>query len=223
MAVSETKHHLSVHCVKCDATVKGEVIALRDEKYYESSGDVYLPDNRVSIVACPSCDQTLVVREEWQGEGDYGDIWSKPIRIWPAPERNASTTIPKIVAISLSEAQLCHRAGAYTSCAVMCGRALEGICIHFKTKDKILAKGLQELLARKIIDARLAEWSDSLRVHRNLGAHASEDKISKQDATDLLDFLLAICEYVFVLTPKYQSFLERKKKMLRTKPSPDGT
>ena len=41
-------------------------------------------------------------------------------------------------------------------------------------------------------------------------AHATEDKISKEDAKDLLDFAQAICVYVFVLNAKFNRFMERK-------------
>jgi hypothetical protein len=64
----------------------------------------------------------------------------------------------------------------------MCGRALERICRHYNTKSKILAKGIEELLDRKIIDDRLYEWGEVLREQRNLGAHATEGKISRIDA-----------------------------------------
>ena len=39
--------------------------------------------------------------------------------------------------------------------------------------------------------------------------------MTKEDAQDLLDFVEAICEYVFVLTAKFESYIARRKK-------PDG-
>jgi hypothetical protein len=75
-----------------------------------------------------------------------------------------------------------------------------------------LVGGLKELLDRKIIDERLHRWSEELRLHRNVAAHAGGEKISHQDADDLYTFALAICEYVFVLSAKFESFLERKRK-----------
>ncbi len=53
----------------------------------------------------------------------------------------------------------------------MVGRALEGICVHQKTKAKTLAPGLKELLNKEIIDKRLFTWGEELRKLRNLGAH----------------------------------------------------
>lgn len=54
------------------------------------------------------------------------------------------------------------------------------------------------LLGRgEIIDDRLFKWSEELRKHRNLATHATGERISQDDSTDLLDFLNAIYEYVF--------------------------
>ena len=92
----------------------------------------------------------------------------------------------------------------------MPGRTLEGVCKHHSTKTKNLAAGLKELKEKGIIDERLFKWGEELRKHRNIGAHASDEKISKEDAKDLLDFVNAICEYVFVLTEKFNKFIERK-------------
>ena len=92
----------------------------------------------------------------------------------------------------------------------MCGRALEGICRHFETKSPYLSGGLKELLDREIIDKRLYQWSQELQRQRNLAAHASEEKVSQDDATALLEFVTSICDYVFVLSAKFEEFMKRK-------------
>jgi hypothetical protein len=75
-----------------------------------------------------------------------------------------------------------------------------------------IASGLKKLKDDGVIDNRLYEWGEALRKHRNLGAHATTVKVSKEDARDLLDFSIAICEYIFVLNAKSQRFQERQKK-----------
>jgi hypothetical protein len=100
----------------------------------------------------------------------------------------------------------------------MCGRAIEAICAEHKTKSKNLGVGLKELRDKKIIDQRLFEWGDTLRQQRNIGAHANEEEISREDARDILDFALAICEYVFVLSEKYKEFQARQKQKSTDKP-----
>ena len=98
----------------------------------------------------------------------------------------------------------------------MCGRAIEAVCIQH-TKEKTLYKGLKALKEKGIIDGRLLEWGNSLRYERNLGAHATGVKITRDDASDVLDFATAICEYVFVLSEKYNNYQERKKKEAKKK------
>lgn len=211
MSGTAGKVHVAVDCGHCDATVKAEILATHEVKYFEDRVMLELPDYRVSLAVCPACHEAVVARETWAGEGDHGEsFWSKAMRVWPRAERETNAMIPDIVRVSLEEAQRCHRAAAHTACAVMCGRALEGMCIHFETKELHLAKALPELRERKLIDERLFSWGDELRKHRNVAAHATEDRISRDDATDLLEFLNAICEYVFILTPRFESFMARK-------------
>lgn len=157
---------------------------------------------RVFLVICPGCGHALLA-------GQYPDGADKPSRLWPEPDRPISWLIPNIVMTSLEEAERCVKAKAHTACAVMCGRTLESICRHFETKNTSLAGGLRELLQKKIIDGRLYEWSEALRKQRNFAAHATGKRLSRDDAQDLLDFCHAICEYVFVLTKKYENFLKR--------------
>jgi hypothetical protein len=108
------------------------------------------------------------------------------------------------------EARKCFKAAAYTACAVMCGRAIEGICEHFGTKSKNLMGGLVELRDKGIIEGRLYKWSEALRKSRNMGAHATGERIPKEAAEDLLLFTNAICEYVFVLSKQFEQFVKRE-------------
>lgn len=91
----------------------------------------------------------------------------------------------------------------------MCGRAVEGICKD-KVQAKYLAEGLNGMKAAKIIDEKLFEWGEALRNERNIGTHAGEATISFQDARDVLDFALAMAEYVYVLDDKYKAYKHRK-------------
>ena len=91
----------------------------------------------------------------------------------------------------------------------MCGRAIEAMCREH-TSESNLYKGLQALRDRGIIDGRLHEWGESLRKERNLGAHATGEKVQRSDASDILDFATAICDYVYVLADKHASYLKRK-------------
>ncbi|SDE70596.1 protein of unknown function [Paenibacillus sp. UNCCL117] len=195
-----------IECPYCESKVDG-IIKGEHETYGEHED---CPSKRV-LLACPICNSSLLgLTEHWQiGNEEYK--WSDAVRLWPEPDRVLSWELPDIVSISLNEAQKCFSSKAYIACAVMCGRALEGICKDFGTKHNNIAGGLKELLDREIIDKRIFDWGEALRIHRNIGAHASDVKISKVDASDLLDFALAICDYIYILRNKFESFMERRK------------
>jgi len=197
-----------VECPYCEARVDGKVIAQHVDPPDESGLRF-----RASLLACPGCGNALVAGEDEDVFNEDGeDEWDRPSRVWPSPDRRFSWHIPQIVRTSLEEANKCFKGAAYSACAVMCGRSLEGICRHYRTGSTYLGGGLKELLEKEVIDKRLFQWSEALHESRNLGAHASDEVVSKDDARDLLDFANAIAEYVFVLTEKFRQYMQRHKK-----------
>lgn len=192
-------------CSECETKVDGKIIGS-----HEFHGEDY--PIKTSLVQCPCCNSPSLVTQELYQIGPDDFRWDDATRIWPNPKKYIDPNIPNIIGESLNEATKCYKASAYNACAVMCGRALEGIFTEYKTKNKHLAGGLKELLDNKIIDQRVFEWGEELRKHRNIGAHTTGEKISKDDAKDLLDFANAICEYIFALTAKFERFMRRKSK-----------
>jgi len=51
----------------------------------------------------------------------------------------------------------------------MCGRAVEGVCQHHDPKIRSLQTGLQKLKKDGVIDDRIYNWGDALRLSRNQG------------------------------------------------------
>jgi len=192
------------HCdSKVDATEKG-TIPVADNDYPFPM--------QYALVECPACHHALLGLTELVQVGDDKWVWDELNRVWPKQESHIDSDIPEIARISLVEAKLCFKARAYSACAVMCGRTIEGVCKHHDAKTRNLADGLKKLKTSGVIDTRLYEWGEALRAHRNLGAHASTQKVAKEDARDLLDFSMAICEYVFVLNEKFERFKNRQAK-----------
>lgn len=199
-----TRSTLTIDCPSCSIRVSAEVIAAVEVREEGMPGPI------ISLCKCPGCDSALVSEQHFYDYDGHDVNYTAPRRVWPEPQRDTHASVPAIVQVSLSEAHRCFQAAAYTACAVMCGRALEGVCVHFKTPGNMLAKGLTNLRERAIIDERLFEWGEELRKHRNIAAHASETAISKPDALDLLDFVNAIVDYIFVLSARFDSFKSRK-------------
>jgi hypothetical protein len=172
---------------------------------------------RIGVVTCPKCYNPLVAYQDFLGpQGPHGiEEYGEAQRLWPSPEAVLSMRIPELIRASLAEARKCVSCGTHTASVAMTGRALEALCHHFKTKKTTLFDGLKELWARDIIDQRLYTWADELRQHRNLAAHASGAQFIRQDAEDIFNFALAICDYLFVLNTKFEEF----KKRVSTRPA----
>ena len=197
-----------IECPYCESKVDGKVLAEHDELPEE--GDFPI---KVSLLECPICKNAILAYQELYLTSTDRCEYTPAARLWPEPERHVDSSIPELVRSSLVEAQKCYKAKANNACAVMCGRVLESICSEHKTKNKFLAGGLRELLEKKVIDKKIYLWGEALRKHRNIGAHIIKGKkISKEDAKDLLDFANAICDYVFVLTIRFENFMKRKEK-----------
>jgi len=201
---------MNIDCPHCQSRVDARVICEHvAESYDEIEGPEYF---RTFLLECTSCSRSLLVGQYSYDDPDEDGIqrWSRPSRLWP-PLRQFHGEIPEIVRSSLEEAEKCYKCGAYNATAVMVGRALEGICRHFKTKDVRPAAGLKELRDREIIDRNIYEWGEALWKQRHIGAHQLGQNISKEGAVDLLDFIIAISEYIFVLKAKFESFMKRQK------------
>lgn len=202
-----------IECPTCEATVRAEVIS---EKEYPP--DDYREPRKYLFMECPGCNHILL------GYSEYGLItpneegWTGAIRLWPEPREYFDTSIPRSVRRSLEDARKCLQAKVYTASAVMCGKAIEAIS-NDKTSEKTLHKGLKKLKDDGVIDERIYSWGEALRKERNIGAHASEDTVSKEDAQDVYDFAIAIAEYVYVMAGKYSAYESRKHKQQQKKTS----
>jgi hypothetical protein len=196
-----------IECSYCESQVDAKILAQHEEEDLENWAH-YM----ISLVVCPVCNSALVGVQQYLQVGPEAWEWEKPVRVWPNPKQHLDFRIPYGVRDVLEEANICFKSKAYNACVVMCGKALECICLEYKTKEKVLHGGLRELLEKGIIDQKIFQWSEALRLHRNIGAHAGEQKISREDCSDLLDFTNAICDYTFALTGKFEDFMKRQAK-----------
>lgn len=196
-----------VECPHCDARVHAKILAEREYFPYAET-DEFDP-HKIVFLECPSCSNTLLGLSMMSHVGN-DNSWEQPERLWPEPSRPYDPSVPQLVRSALQDASRCFQAGVFSACAVMCGRAIEAIC-HEKTGAETLSTGLKRLRDQNIIDDRLFTWGDALRKERNMGAHASIESPSRQDARDILDFAWAIVDYVYILTAKFSAYENRKK------------
>lgn len=189
-----------VDCPKCQFRVKAEITSwvgdAEDEAYF--------------LLECSSCRQPIFGKASvFRNEYNNYD-WTNSERLWPTPATaEISSSIPEAARRDIKDAQKCLSHGICSAAAVLCGRALERL-IQQKTGAKMIGAGLAELKEKGIIDERLYAWAEALRKERNMGAHASEQETTKEDAQDVIDFTIAIFDYVYTLTEKYDKYLARK-------------
>ncbi len=190
-----------IECHLCRAKVDAAVLGEHNDNDFFAT--------RTYLLQCPSCN-TALIAESHEDFTDDKSVWSRPVRVYPRPKRALGADIPPIVKNSLEEAEKCMQSGAYLAATAMCGRSLEAICRHYKTKDNYLGGGLKELRDKGVIDARLYQWGEELRDQRNNAAHATDVEIGARDANDVMTFTYAIVDYVFLLTLKFEQFQKRK-------------
>lgn len=163
------------------------------------------------LVECPSCHNPLFGSSEPYLDEFNNWGWSTAERIWPTPiATDISAAIPQAARRDIKDAQKCLSHGIYSAAAVLCGKALERL-IKEKAGNHMIGKGIGELKAKGIIDERLFDWAEALRKERNIGAHASEEETTKENAEDIIDFTIAIFDYVYTLSEKYERYVARKK------------
>ena len=96
--------------------------------------------------------------------------------------------------------------------AVSDGRTLEGICTDFQASGRTLKNKLEDLNTKGIIEMRLFDWADDvLRTVGNNAAHDVDKVVSREDASDTLEFTKAIMEYLYVLEAAFKRFKERQQ------------
>ncbi|APW43044.1 DUF4145 domain-containing protein [Rhodoferax saidenbachensis] len=190
-----------IDCPQCSVRVKTDI------KYWvgNAESDAYF------LAECPSCKQALLGKAFVYQDEQMNYEWSNAERIWPVPANTEiSSSIPVAARRDIKDAQKCLSHGIYSAAAVLCGKALERL-IHEKAgANMMIGKGLAELKTKGIIDERLFTWAEALRKERNIGAHASEQETTRENAEDVIDFTIAIFDYVYTLSEKYDKYLARK-------------
>jgi len=166
-------------------------------------GDAEDEPFELSLIQCEFCDSPSLVRQDDASE-------AAPVEVWPTRRRTLHEGIPRRVRDGVIEARKCYEAGAFLATAVMVRRAMEGFCAENGVRNKNLHRALQDLVERDVIDGRLLEWADGLRILGNVGAHFTEDAVGKQDASDALDLVEAMLDYVYVFSIKFQQFQVRR-------------
>jgi len=193
-----------LECKHCLATVDAAVLATHDDQDREE------PPGRWSFCVCPRCNLPMLAVV-----CDYGDGFDEESRsrVYPPVERRQlGSAVPPAIQNAFKEAVLCFDAKAYTASAIMCRKTLEGLCDAHGARTGNLAKRLAKLQSDGIIEKRLFEWAEALRILGNEAAHGVNSRTSRQDCGDILEFTEALAQYVFTYRDKFEKFNQRRMK-----------
>jgi hypothetical protein len=199
-------------CNRCGATVNAEVKAAYDS--YDE--EMHVPE-RYTFARCPKCSGPfLLYQNQW------GETWDEPGRLFPPRDDILGWSIPRPIAAAFSEAAHCHAAKAFTACAIMCRKTLEGVCDDHKAAGKNLQQRLAALRDMGVIEGRLFDWADELRLVGNEAAHDVNVQVGPEDARDTFEFTRALLEYAYTFRHRFEEFKKRRAKALaaKTKPLP---
>jgi hypothetical protein len=190
-----------LECAKCEALVNAELLT-----QYTTGEEEFGPDQRISFLKCPKCGSPFLAAEDNIG------FWDAPFQLHPPLSRPVSKAVPSAIKNAFEEASRSFKAKAYTATALMCRKTLEGICTEHGATGRNLQDSLQSLKDGGVIDSRLFEWADALRLFGNEAAHDVNVSIDREDASDMLVFTNALLEYVFTFRDRFNEFMERRKK-----------
>jgi len=73
-----------------------------------------------------------------------------------------------------------------------------------------LAQRLKALSDQGLLDKRLYEWIETLRVVGNEAAHDVSVTVPREDASDLLELAEAVAEYLYTFKEKFDAFQRRR-------------
>lgn len=194
-----------VECPSCEAYVEAE-----EQGNYQYLRNQNQPSGRYVFLKCRNCGHPLLVSQENIGNMAEGDIWDTPVTMYPSHERYANPNLPTPLKLAIDEAHTCFKSRAYTATAIMCRKTLEGICASQNITERNLVRSLTKMKDDGVIDERLHQWADALRITGNEAAHGVETTIPREDAQDILDFTAAILDYVFSFKGKFDEFQQRR-------------
>jgi hypothetical protein len=185
-----------VLCPNCNSK-----IVAKPQNYYEDP-DFDLGPQTYVVATCAVCFQVLFFRHPYESK----DARRGAEVLWPQVDRRLSTEIPESLRLEHDEARTCFKHAAYTAAVVMVRRTLEAVCREHSVTTSPLVKALEEMKHKGLIEGRLLEWAQALRVLGNEGAHFTGRRVARQDADDALALAEAILDYLYVFSAKFNDF-----------------
>lgn len=159
---------------------------------------------------CSQCLGPVLYSQEWLGQDQEEDYYDDLWQMYPAQQRGLALDVPEDLRQDFDEAQRCLKAKSYRGAAVLARRVIEGICDDHGEKKGVLKDRLVRLQKAGVIDKRLFDWADACREVGNEGAHERGVVVTREDAEDLLGFVEALADYLYVYRARFDKFAARR-------------
>jgi hypothetical protein len=211
---------IDLFCSNCLLHVKARVVGQHSYSEVIShalSGDPCDSQYNVYVfhlASCNKCERPLLARQSYQEvPGEYARPTSEITCVYPEDDSTSFDSVPDEIARMYRDAWRAYTVHLYDASLISCAKCVEALCIVHDELEGSLAIRLERLNDRGIIDHSLSAWADEIRLARNTAAHHDrEERITKEDARDMLEFTRAMLLYVFELRHRLQAFRDRRRK-----------
>lgn len=162
-------------------------------------GDPMWDDRWLAILRCTTCNKPAIYKDQWDKEHKQ---WIT-VLAYPSPI-GASLEVPAKIRKIFDEAiSVLHRAPSLAAVGIR--KCLEGICEDQKAQGRNLAQQINFLGSSGVIPKTLTDMMNTSRAFGNIGAHYSDANITVEELNFLIEFTLAIFEYIYVAPARIES------------------
>ena len=169
------------------------------------------------MVKCATCKEIALYRSDWNPQAK-GQV--EVSLLYPQP-RQAPGEVPDRIRARFNEAVAVSKTSPSLG-GVGLRRTLEELMKNHGAKEETLASNLRWLADRGYIPRHLAGLIDTVRELQFLAAHAEELDVSPQDIPVLIDFCVAVFEYLYVAPSKVSAVKNRRAILQSKSPSPSA-
>ena len=182
-------------------------------------------EDRVWVLQkCDNCRRLVLTIFKWTGSiiaepgrGNIPTLNGLPEDVFPYFRLVPDLSIPQEIAEDYSEALLCFSADAFDASVVMSRRAIETAAILLGAKPEDTLRDKIKHLASKGLEQSLVDFATEIRLLGNVpGAHPDKHdllrKVQPDECKDVLDFLEAFLESLYIRPAKIQKLKSKREK-----------
>lgn len=129
---------------------------------------------------------------------------------YPLASHVYGENVPAQIYAASYEASKCLNASAFLATAVMCRRTIEAI-VKDQGADKAtsLAAAIKSLVAEKSLPSAMGALADLVRLVGNIGAHASREEVTREQAHDMFNLTRTLIDALYVTPGKVSDMRQR--------------